>query len=218
MHYPDMGGGGGGWGMFFFFSSRRRHTRFTSDWSSDVCSSDLYADRFRFMTDPARADVPWETLVSKAYAIGRYDLIGPDALTDGVKPGDAWAYQAEAREGQRVKGETSTTHLCTADGRGGLVSLTNTLGGGWGSEVIPGNTGIVWNNGMFWFDPVPGRLTSVAPRRFGLNNMTPAIVFTPDGRALAVGASGGRRITNCVAQLVGNIVDHSLGEIGRAHV
>ena len=25
----------------FFFSSRRRHTRFTSDWSSDVCSSDL---------------------------------------------------------------------------------------------------------------------------------------------------------------------------------
>src|SRR5690606_41091450 len=28
--------------MFFFFSSRRRHTRFSRDWSSDVCSSDLY--------------------------------------------------------------------------------------------------------------------------------------------------------------------------------
>src|SRR5436853_5161904 len=28
---------------FFFFSSRRRHTRCLSDWSSDVCSSDLYA-------------------------------------------------------------------------------------------------------------------------------------------------------------------------------
>src|SRR5688572_31489662 len=27
--------------FFFFFSSRRRHTRFDSDWSSDVCSSDL---------------------------------------------------------------------------------------------------------------------------------------------------------------------------------
>src|SRR5438105_10500562 len=27
----------------FFFSSRRRHTRSTRDWSSDVCSSDLYA-------------------------------------------------------------------------------------------------------------------------------------------------------------------------------
>src|SRR5690606_40601178 len=29
--------------FFFFFSSRRRHTRFSRDWSSDVCSSDLIA-------------------------------------------------------------------------------------------------------------------------------------------------------------------------------
>src|SRR5690242_13987724 len=29
--------------FFFFFSSRRRHTRLTCDWSSDVCSSDLFA-------------------------------------------------------------------------------------------------------------------------------------------------------------------------------
>src|SRR5258705_10133947 len=29
--------------FFFFFSSRRRHTRCLSDWSSDVCSSDLIA-------------------------------------------------------------------------------------------------------------------------------------------------------------------------------
>src|SRR5690348_17758586 len=28
--------------IFFFFSSRRRHTRWTGDWSSDVCSSDLH--------------------------------------------------------------------------------------------------------------------------------------------------------------------------------
>src|SRR2546430_13490899 len=28
----------------FFFSSRRRHTRFDCDWSSDVCSSDLYLE------------------------------------------------------------------------------------------------------------------------------------------------------------------------------
>src|SRR5262249_56844516 len=27
--------------IYFFFSSRRRHTRLVSDWSSDVCSSDL---------------------------------------------------------------------------------------------------------------------------------------------------------------------------------
>src|SRR6266511_4253722 len=31
--------------IFFFFSSRRRHTRFSRDWSSDVCSSDLHGVR-----------------------------------------------------------------------------------------------------------------------------------------------------------------------------
>src|SRR5258705_10139477 len=30
--------------FFFFFSSRRRHTRCLSDWSSDVCSSDLFVE------------------------------------------------------------------------------------------------------------------------------------------------------------------------------
>src|SRR5437016_9047420 len=36
--------------FFFFFSSRRRHTRLVSDWSSDVCSSDLNP------LEPARGD------------------------------------------------------------------------------------------------------------------------------------------------------------------
>src|SRR5256884_6059828 len=31
--------------VFFFFSSRRRHTRCSRDWSSDVCSSDLFDAR-----------------------------------------------------------------------------------------------------------------------------------------------------------------------------
>src|SRR6266436_6255710 len=33
---------------FFFFSSRRRHTRCSRDWSSDVCSSDLWMAGFGF--------------------------------------------------------------------------------------------------------------------------------------------------------------------------
>src|SRR4051794_41522293 len=40
---------------FFFFSSRRRHTRWTGDWSSDVCSSDLWksaAGRVGIQLDP----------------------------------------------------------------------------------------------------------------------------------------------------------------------
>src|SRR5690606_40085309 len=32
---------------FFFFPSRRRHTRFSRDWSSDVCSSDLLSEKLQ---------------------------------------------------------------------------------------------------------------------------------------------------------------------------
>src|SRR5205814_6462471 len=55
--------------FFFFFSSRRRHTRCLSDWSSDVCSSDLHmavADFQHVRIIP----VPWtskflQTILSK---------------------------------------------------------------------------------------------------------------------------------------------------------
>src|SRR5207248_4079961 len=37
--------------FFFFFSSRRRHTRSYGDWSSDVCSSDLFESYPQVRTD-----------------------------------------------------------------------------------------------------------------------------------------------------------------------
>src|SRR5437879_7407925 len=40
--------------FFFFFSSRRRHTRYIGDWSSDVCSSDLFLDDNRLVDQIAR--------------------------------------------------------------------------------------------------------------------------------------------------------------------
>src|SRR5690606_39590429 len=43
----------------FFFSSRRRHTRFSRDWSSDVCSSDLASvgyKNFLFLDATVRND------------------------------------------------------------------------------------------------------------------------------------------------------------------
>src|SRR5260221_9782498 len=45
--------------FFFFFSSRRRHTRSLCDWSSDVCSSDLFVNvtyRCNMMCDPCFMD------------------------------------------------------------------------------------------------------------------------------------------------------------------
>src|SRR5207302_6621964 len=41
--------------FLFFFSSRRRHTRFSRDWSSDVCSSDLRLDVYGWVGRQAMA-------------------------------------------------------------------------------------------------------------------------------------------------------------------
>src|SRR5690606_40486393 len=51
----------------FFFSSRRRHTRFSRDWSSDVCSSDLSKNRVSYCRIPCDnlLRVPFHILVNQ---------------------------------------------------------------------------------------------------------------------------------------------------------
>src|SRR2546427_8919905 len=52
---------------FFFFSSRRRHTRFDCDWSSDVCSSDLFRNWRNNTT--VRGEL-WRVLKYKCHLLG----------------------------------------------------------------------------------------------------------------------------------------------------
>src|SRR5688572_31660930 len=54
--------------FFFFFSSRRRHTRFDCDWSSDVCSSDLFKVTDRVAFDRADWIADYEQLKQEVEA------------------------------------------------------------------------------------------------------------------------------------------------------
>src|SRR5690348_10595704 len=60
----------------FFFSSRRRHTRWTGDWSSDVCSSDLIVDGTLVPTRDHRLAMP-----SKNYRYSANLQVAIDANT-----------------------------------------------------------------------------------------------------------------------------------------
>src|SRR5256885_5459849 len=70
---------------FFFFSSRRRHTRLQGDWSSDVCSSDLYFGGW------AAIDEAWDLALDpialkasrRAFGCGVVSFLAADAC--GVK-------------------------------------------------------------------------------------------------------------------------------------
>ena len=108
-------------------------------------------------------------------------------------------------------GRGCTTHLSVVDAAGNMVTLTNTLLERFGSRFMLPGTGILMNNGVFWFDPRPGRPNSLKGGVKPLNNMAPAVVTGPDGTGrFALGASGGRRIAPAVFQLTSMLLDFGL--------
>ena len=179
-----------------------------------TCARLAYADRFEYVADPEFAEVPWNGLVSDEYIARRRGEVAAHAASQFL-PGDPWVEEGRRPEkvlaSSRPGFDNGTTHLCVIDGDGNAVSMTNTIMSGFGSGIIPKGTGVVMNNGMMWYDPEPGRVNSIAPGKFPLNNMTPALVMDSDGVKLAVGASGGRRITNCVTQQIIKILDFGMG-------
>lgn len=103
-----------------------------------------------------------------------------------------------------------TSHISVADRHGRVVALTQTLLSVFGSKVTLPGTGMLMNNGIMWFDPRPGRPNSLAPGQSPLANMCPAVIDSPDGRRVAMGGSGGRRIIGAVAQVVSWLTDFGM--------
>src|SRR6266581_8397820 len=99
----------------FFFSSRRRHTRWTGDWSSDVCSSDL---------------AEWRAMLDT-------DLAAPYALLQAVIPamrGRGWGRIILVSSGAGEEGWEGAAAYATA--KAGLVGLARSLAWELGREGI----------------------------------------------------------------------------------
>jgi gamma-glutamyltranspeptidase / glutathione hydrolase len=175
------------------------------------CFKTAFADRFAYLADPDKQESPWEALLSPDYLDARRSEIDPERATPATA-GDRGALGVRHQLAASVPDYTSdgsTTHHSVIDRDGMAVSTTQTLLSLWGSGVTVPGTGVLMNNGMMWFDPEPGRPNSVGGGKKPLSNMAPAVV-TRNGVALAaLGASGGRRIMNCVAQLALNVIDRT---------
>ena len=104
-----------------------------------------------------------------------------------------------------------TTHLNAVDRDRTMVSLTQTLGQGFGSGFIPQGTGVALLDTMTWFDPVPGHANSIAPGKRVLWAGSPTLVVRDGQPLLAVGAPGGRKIMSAVTQSIVNVVDFGDG-------
>ena len=103
-----------------------------------------------------------------------------------------------------------TTHFSVVDRDGNMAAVTQTLLSTFGSKYVTPNTGITMNNGIMWFDPTPGATEFAGAREALPDQLHPVVAQAADGRRLAVGASGGRRILPAVTQLLSFVMDYGM--------
>src|SRR5256886_5556182 len=84
---------------FFFFSSRRRHTRFDCDWSSDVCSSNLYVQWPAYVLLLGDRQLAGQAGKILDLAQRRQDLVGGERWSRRLQ---RFGEQAERSEERRV--------------------------------------------------------------------------------------------------------------------
>jgi gamma-glutamyltranspeptidase/glutathione hydrolase len=177
-----------------------------------------WADRLEFMADPRFTKVPTKGMLSKRYAAELVKKIDPKRAAAQVRHGDPWKYDgsggaARGRSGAPpAERSGSTTHANVIDKDRNMVSLTQTLCGWFGSGVTVPGTGIVLNNGMYWFNPNPGTSNSIQPGKKHLNNQGETLLLKEGRPFMALGSPGGRRLLTTVIEMIVGVVDYGVGE------
>jgi gamma-glutamyltranspeptidase / glutathione hydrolase len=168
-----------------------------------------YADRARYLGDPAFVDAPVPTMLSKDYAAKQRAGIDPDRATPAadvqVKP---------QREG------SNTTHFSVVDNDGNAVSNTYTLNFPYGVGLVAEGTGVLLNNELDDFTAAPGASNAFGlvgyeanlpgPGKRPLSSMSPTIVLKDGKAVLVTGSPGGSRIISTVLQVIVDVLDYHM--------
>jgi len=156
-----------------------------------------FADRAEASGDPDFVKVPVERITSKAYADDRRAEIDPARAR-------SWTGGLLAKEG------ADTTHLTVADGRGNVVTTTQTINSLFGARFIVPGIGMVPNDYMSNFDPRPGSPLSIAPGKRVTTSMSPVMALRDGKVVYALGLPGGRKIFPSAWQALINLIDHGM--------
>jgi gamma-glutamyltranspeptidase/glutathione hydrolase len=157
-----------------------------------------YADRAKYLGDPAFHSIPVRALLNPTYLDSRAKLIGERSMRIAL-PGDSEA--------------PGTSHISIVDAEGNVASLTTTVEATFGSRIMV--RGFLLNNQLTDFDFTPGSANEIAPRKRPRSSMAPTIVFDTDGETrgpvrLALGSPGGPNIINYVARALVAMLDWKL--------
>ncbi|MFH8579346.1 gamma-glutamyltransferase [Streptomyces zaomyceticus] len=179
-----------------------------------------FADRGRWVGDPAFESVPTRGLLSQRYADSRGCLIRDDAvLTSPLPPGDPSSPVPCASGGTAApttfEGE-NTTHLTVADKWGNVVAYTLTIESTGGSGITVPGRGFLLNNELTDFSFAPANPAVHDPNLPGpgkrpRSSISPTIVLDGHDRpVLALGSPGGATIITTVLQTLTGVVDRGL--------
>jgi gamma-glutamyltranspeptidase/glutathione hydrolase len=169
-----------------------------------------YADRARYLGDPAFVNAPIETLIAKDYAARQragIDLNRATPSTDALSA-------TPPREGG------NTTHFSVIDSHGNAVSNTTTLNFSYGLGMVAEGTGVLLNNELDDFTAAPGASNAYGlvgfeanlpgPGKRPLSSMAPTIVLKDGKPVLVTGSPGGSRIISAVLQVIVDVLDYGM--------
>jgi gamma-glutamyltranspeptidase/glutathione hydrolase len=169
-----------------------------------------YADRARYLGDPAFVTAPIATLIAKDYAAKQRASIDLDRATPWTDALSA----TPPREG------SNTTHFSVVDGLGNAVSNTYTLNFSYGVGLVADGTGVLLNNQLDDFTAAPGASNAYGlvgfeanlpgPGKRPLSSMSPTIVLKDNKPVLVTGSPGGSRIISTVLQVIVNVLDYQM--------
>ena len=169
-----------------------------------------YADRARYLGDPAFVKAPIATLIAKDYAAKQRASIDLDHATPWTDALSA----TPPHEGD------NTTHFSIVDSRGNAVSNTYTLNYSYGVGMVAEGTGVLLNNELDDFTAAPGASNAYGlvgfeanlpgPGKRPLSSMAPTIVLKDDRPVLVTGSPGGSRIISAVLQVIVDVLDYHM--------
>ena len=153
-----------------------------------------YADRDRWIADPAHARLPLAGMLDKAYAARRVQQIDPTAAS---------TYAAG-------EPESDTTGFVVADGRGNVLAVIQSLFNSFGSGVVPPGTGFCLQNRGRHFSMDPAHPNVVAPGKRPFHTLMASITTRDDRPVLGFATMGGNGQAMFHLQVLTNVFDYGL--------
>jgi gamma-glutamyltranspeptidase / glutathione hydrolase len=153
-----------------------------------------FADRNKYIADPAFAKVPVAELLSKKYAAGRRALINPDRAIEEAEPGI-------------VINHSDTTYFSVVDKDRNAVSFINSIYENFGSGIVAGDTGIVLHDRGAGFSLDPTHVNRIEPGKRPFHTIIPSMVFKDGKLFMSFGVMGGAIQPQGHVQVLTNFID-----------